>query len=144
MLWKERLQSDSASSLPSEQSLVSPYWLLLRTAQPSLPALAVFVYICDCIDSYHTGSHAGLPAAEPRHGCRDRHLWWCKGGRARLGDVGMRGTMVDVVRAAKQNTTRTRHVQNTDDAQRLSQLFISQLFTYKTFWSISYLQGFCS
>lgn len=59
--------------------------------------------------SYHAGSHAGLPAAEPRHGGGDWHLRRREGNGARLGDVGVRGTVVDVIGAAKQNRNTSRY-----------------------------------
>lgn len=65
----------------------------------SLVWLCVCISLIEAIDSYHTGSHAGLPTAEPGHGCRDWHLWWRKGNRAGLGDVGVRRAVVYVVRA---------------------------------------------
>lgn len=67
------------------------------------------VWFVWCQVSYHAGSHAGLPAAEPRHGGGDWHLRWREGNGARLGDVGVRGTVVDVIGAAKQNKNTSRY-----------------------------------
>ena len=106
-----RLQSDNTYSLLPKTELSVPLLTMTENCTP-IAARPGCVRVCLCLrcrDSYHAGSHAGLPAAEPRHGRRDRHLWWCKGDGAGLGDVGVRGAMVDVVRAAKQNTTATRH-----------------------------------
>lgn len=75
--------------------------------------------------SYHTGSHAGLPAAEPRHGGGDWHLRWREGNGARLGDVGVRGTVVDVIGAAKQNKNTSRYKKGVELAYSYSHRKIS-------------------
>lgn len=89
-----------------KQNLITPYWLSLNTAYVLLPGFAGF-RLHSCVDlqwriAYHTGSHTGLTTTEPRHGCRDWHLRWCKGDGASLGNIGVRRTMIYIIRAVKQ------------------------------------------
>lgn len=69
----------------------------------SLPAAAGVNRACRRSVSYHARSHAGLPAAQPRHGGGDWHLRWREGNGAGLGDVGVRRSVIDVVGAAEQS-----------------------------------------
>lgn len=96
-----------------KQNLITPYWLSLNTAYVLLPGFAGFRWH-SCVDlqwriTYHTGSHTGLTTTEPRHGCRDWHLWWCKGDGASLGNIGVRRTMIYIIRAVKQTNKKTKH-----------------------------------
>lgn len=51
--------------------------------------------------TYHTGTHAGLPTAQPGHGGGRCHLLGGKGTGAGLGDVGVRRAVIHIIRAIK-------------------------------------------